>query len=227
MPKPNPITYFDSEGNENLSEVLKVIKRTVQKRPELQGCKVIFLTAEGHGPALAYNMLEQFGQKIIAVTFSPFFCLQRQGKQFHPQISSRVRKFFQGVEIPILTSRLPFESFGGSQSSISSTLKLVNDAFAVFGGSVPLAIQAVLQACDMGHVQVGEVAIVATGDCALLVSASSSAMFLSVERGLCVLEILCKPRRFDISRPKPPQPQTIEASPDVGASENKAKLELP
>jgi hypothetical protein len=211
MPKPSPITYFEREGTDNLPEVLKVIKKTVQRRSELQGCKVVFLTAEGRGPALAYNQLEQYGMKIIAVTFSPSFCIRRGDHLFHPQISPKVTKFFQGVEIPILTSRLPFDPIGGAESAVSQGLKMANDVFAIFGGGVALAVQAVIQACDMGHVKVGELAIVAAGDCALLVSASSSRLFLSPERGLAVLEILCKARTLNITRKKASAPQILEA----------------
>ena len=200
MPKPSPITYFDHEGSENLAVVLRVIKKTLQRRPELRSCKLVFLTAEGRGPALAYNLLAEYEQKIIAVTFSPSFCIRREGRLIHPQISPKAKKFFQGVGIPVLTSRLPFSPIGGIDSSLSASLKVINNVFAVFGGSVPLAVQAILQACDMGSLEVGEIAIVATGDSAMIVSASSSELFLSPDRGLSVLEFLCKPRIFDITR---------------------------
>jgi hypothetical protein len=214
MPKASSITYFDGEGSENLSHVLKVLKRTLDRRVELRSSKIVFLTAEGRGPAMAYSLLEPYDPKIIAVTFAPGACATKDGKPYIPRIPEKARKFFEGVEIPVLSGRLPFDAFGSWASHAESKAKAISDTLALFGGSVPLAVQAVLQACDMGHVGIGEIVFAVTGDCLLLVSASSSAVFLTPSQGLSIHEILCKPRRFTITRKnlQVTTPLTIEAA---------------
>jgi len=214
MPKPNPITYFDTEGSDNLTHVIKILKKTLERRADLRTAKLIFLTSEGRGPAMAYSALEAFDPKIIAVTFAPGACAKKDGKSYVPKIPERARKFFEGVEIPILSSRLPFDALGSWASYAESKSKLIVDTLSLFGGSVHLAIQAVLQACDMGYVEVGELVFAVTGDCVLLVLASSTAVFLTPTQGLVVEEILCKPRRFTITRKAvvPPSPLTIEGN---------------
>jgi hypothetical protein len=46
------IVYFDSEGRQNLEEVLRVVKKALNKREELRSTKLVIFTAEGQGPAI-------------------------------------------------------------------------------------------------------------------------------------------------------------------------------
>jgi len=227
MPKPNPITYFDTEGSDNLAHVIKILKKTLERRTELRTSKLIFLTAEGRGPAMAYSALEAFDPKIIAVTFAPGACAKKDGKPYIPKIPERARKFFEGVEIPILSSRLPLDALGSWTSYADSKSKVIVDTLSLFGGSVHLAIQAVLQACDMGYVEIGELVFAITGDCILLVLASSTALFLTPNQGLVIEEILCKPRRFTLTRRAAAStpPLTIEGNNDsTGEDSQRSKL---
>jgi hypothetical protein len=117
-----------------------------------------------------------------------------------PEISERVRKFFIAFDIPIITNRLPFDDIVGADSH-NHEMALLRNALALFGGSVPLAVQAVLQAADAGHVDIGEQVIAATGDTALLVTASTTRLFLVKDsRGLSINEIICKPRILNMTR---------------------------
>lgn len=196
------IQYFDSEGRDNLPMVVKSIKaylRAIEDEEKPQ--KLIFLTRQGEGPVLAYNQIQTETIKIIAVTFPRFFSgKQSDGSVFTPEIPERIRKFFDGVGIDIITNRLPFDDILGAEAH-NREMTILRDALALFGSSMPLAIQAVLQATDAGKVDPGEQVIVATGDTALLVTASTTRMFLTKdERGLAVKEIICKPRIFDRSR---------------------------
>ncbi|MDR3715207.1 MAG: hypothetical protein P4L51_20535 [Puia sp.] len=171
------------------------------------------MTREGEGPVLAYNQLDTEEIKIIAVTFPPSYAGKRaDGSFFVPEIPERIRKFFKGVGIEIITNRLPFDEILGAEAH-NREMSVLRDALALFGASVPLAIQAVLQATDAGMVDAGEHVIVATGDTALLVTASTTRLFLMKdERGLAVNEIICKPRIFDRSR-KPLPPRLIASEP--------------
>ena len=98
---------------------------------------------------------------------------------------------------------------------------LIRSALEVFGGSMPLAIQAVLQAADCGYVETGEQVIAITSDTAVLITASTTKQFLSNTCGMMVNEIICKPRMFTVSRRSRYLPQrreileTDEASPEI------------
>lgn len=205
MPQQNKIQYFESEGRDHLTSVLKSIKaylrQLVVKRPSTP--KVIFFTRQGEGPMLAYNELSGLDVTIIAVTFPPTFSIRLSDDQlFTPTIPEKVEKFFKGVEIPVIRARLPFDDIHGADAH-NRDLKLIQDSLSIFGGSFPLAIQAVLQATDAGLVSPGEEVVAATADTALVITASTTKLFLSKSSGLAVNEIICKPRNLTMTRPKP------------------------
>lgn len=198
------ICYFEREGKQNLSHVLGVVKRTFTRREDVRSCKLIVFTSLGEGPALAYSRLKEFDPKIIAVTFPPGFSVKRINKEgntveFSPQISDKLRQFFNGVGVTVLSGRLPFEAIDGIDS-IKQQTKLIKDVLSLLGGGFSLCVQAVLQSCDMGAIEIGEKVIAISGDCALLVTASTTKKFLSSEGGLSINEILCKPRNLTLTR---------------------------
>jgi hypothetical protein len=212
MIRSSKIQYFESEGRENLSTVIKCVKaflRTSDTQRILRPKKIVFLTVQGEGPMLAYNQLQSEELQIIAVTFPIGAAeLNEDGKLYRPQVSAKVRDFFNGVRIPIITSRLPFEEILGAEAH-NREMKILRDALGLFGSSMALAIQAVLQATDAGHVEMGEQVIAATGDTAILVTATTTRNLLRQDHlGFSVNEIICKPRMFTISRklPKPTEP---------------------
>ena len=222
MTRPRKVQYFETEGRENLLLVIKSIKaflRPTESQDALLPKKIVFMTREGEGPMLAHSQLQSEELKIIAVTFPRHY----EGKHpddsvFMPEITERVRKFFVAFEIPIITNRLPFDDIIGAESH-NREMALIRNSLAVFGGSIPLAIQAVLQATDAGYVDVGEQVIAATGDTALLVTASTTRLFLAKDsRGFSVNEIICKPRKFDITM-KPIAPQLPEPQKPVAQIE--------
>jgi len=169
----------------------------------------------------AYSQLNGLNVTIIAVTFPRGFHVRISEKDvYYPQIPEQIRKFFTGVEIPVITGRLPFDAMDGADSH-NREMKLLRSAFALFGGSMPLAIQAVLQATDNGLVKTGEQVIAVTSDTAALITASTTEHFLSKNCGMMVNEIICKPRIFSIARRsqylqlRSEMPETKDASPKV------------
>jgi hypothetical protein len=220
------ISYFEQEGRHNLPEVLSRVKSAFGKREDIRACKIVIFTALGEGPALAYNKLKEYDPKIIAVTFPPGYSVKRTNEEGHVietpiYISEKLRKFFDGVGVTVLSAKLPFDGFEGAES-ITQQLKLIKDVLTLFAGGFSLCVQAVLQACDMGAVNIGEKVVAITGDCAALVTASNSAKFLSYESGLSINEILCKPRNFTRTR-KPPQ-QVVKTSGELFPTEREIKL---
>lgn len=198
-PKALSVFYFEDEGRGNLVEVVKVLKRLLRKRADLRTKKFVFFTAFGEGPALAYNHFQEFDVSIIAVTFPRSFTFKSSGKEVHPEIQPKVRAFFDGVGIKVLSGRLPFDSIEGADS-LNRDAKLIKDVLTTICGSFPLCIQSVLQACDMGAIDPGEEVVGVTGDCAAVITASTTDTFLSRENGLVINEILCKPRNLNLAR---------------------------
>jgi hypothetical protein len=222
----NRVTYFEQEGRQNLPEVLNKIKKDFKTREEIRGLKIVIFTSQGEGPALAYNKLKEFTPKIIAVTFPPAFSIKSTGKdgtsiETSIGISENLKQFFAGVQIPVLSARLPFEGFEGAEA-IKQHMKLIKDVLSLFGGGFSLCIQAVLQACDMGAIRVGEKVVALSGDCAAVITASDTGRFLSHSEGLSINEILCKPRNLTISRKPPAEP--VKVSGNLFAIDKEIKL---
>jgi hypothetical protein len=196
------IVYFDREGRENLSQVLRVVKRLFRKRPEVRSYKILVFTAIGEGAALAYNLLQDYNPEIIAVTFPPDFYLMRDGQKVFPQIPEKIKALFDGLHIKVIKSRLPFDEIDGMLMH-NENMRLVKNTLSLFGGGFTQCVQAALQACDHGAVQVGEKVITISGDSAAIMTASTSKQFFSRESGLAINEILCKASNFTIARTTP------------------------
>lgn len=197
------IVYFDSEGRDNLTEVIRVLKQKLKSREDLSRLKLIMFTAAGEGPLMAYSTLQSFDIQIIAVTFPLSFSVKRpDGTQFRPEIPDKLKKFFAGVQIPIIVpATLPFDAIEGIENH-GHQMKLIRDVIAMFAGGFELCIQGVLVACDLGFVEAGERVIAVSGDCAGLITASTTPKFLT-RRGISINEIFCKPRNLTVSRPMP------------------------
>lgn len=195
------IVYFSEEGRQNLDEVLKIVKKQLNKREDLRKCKIVIFTAQGEGPYKAYNKLSEFSAKIIAVTFPHSFVLKRNDQFMHPQIPPKMRQFFVGVGIDVVVPPyLPFDMIEGMEGH-NQQVKLVRDVLSIFGGGFSLCVQAVLCACDAGNVEMGEPVIAISGDVAALVTASTTKRYLNERVGVAVQEIFCKPRELTIVRP--------------------------
>ena len=105
----------------------------------------------------------------------------------------------------IVPDTLPFDEID-EMDGHNQQVKLVRKALAMFGGGFGVCVQAVLRACDAGAVEAGEKVIAIGGDCAALMTASTTPKFLSKE-GISINEIFCKPRNLTIARPVPAPPK--------------------
>jgi uncharacterized protein len=210
--KAQQIVYFDEEGRGNLPVVMRVLKQKLKSREDLRNLKLVIFTAEGEGPLVAYSNLQPFNMKMIAVTFPLSFSVQRKdGSVFQPGIPPKLKRFFDGVQVHVITpARLPFDEIEGIEGH-NHTMKLIRDVVTVFAGGFSLCIQAVMVACDLGFIDAGERVIAVSGDCAGLITASTTKKFLT-RQGISVNEIFCKPRNLTISRPTP-KPEIIPPRP--------------
>ncbi len=194
------IVYFDGEGRDNLPSVLRVVKKALKKREDLRSLKLVIFTSFGEGPLLAYNELSGFDLRIVAVTFPIDFCVKRQdGSSMFPRIPPKLLKFFSGVEIKVLSpAPLPFDQIENLEFH-NQQMKTIRQAISIFGGGFTLCLQAVIRACDAGEVGCGERVLAMSGDCAAIVTASTTSGFLG-SGGLAVNEILCKPHNLTMVR---------------------------
>ncbi len=221
------IHYFESEGRENLPIVIKYVKNYLKTfrlptgdllpgRPN----KIVCMTFRGEGPMLAYHQLFKEDVSIVAVLFPSTYRVVSKDSITYSELPDKVRKFFDSVGIRVIRTRLPFDEITGADAH-NKEMTALKRTLAVFGGSIPLAIQAVLQATDSSEVMSGEQVIAVTSDTALVVTASTTKDFLNPSSGLRVNEILCKPRRYTIAPPIPKPAGTLPApsapvSSDVG-----------
>ena len=199
MNKTTFIIYFEREGRENLTQVLRALKKALTKRPELRSLKIVMLTANGEGPALAYARLADFEPHVIAVTFPPGYSVKRGEEIVKPEIPEKLRIFFQAVGFKIITARLPFDPIANADHH-NADMRLIQNVLRMFGGGFHLCVQAVLSACDHGELALGERVIAVTGDIAAIITASTTEKFLSAAEGLAINEILCKPRNLTLTR---------------------------
>ncbi len=197
------IVYFENEGRkDNWPQVLRLVKGVFQHRPEVHSYKVIIFTAIGEGPAAAYNLLQEWDAKIIAVTMPPDYTFVRDNQKITPRIPPKAKAFFDGVGIPVITARLPFQAIEGATAH-NEQMGLITSVLSLFGGSFAQGVQAVLQTCDHGLVEIGEKVFAVTGDSAAIMTASTTGKFLSRAQGLSINEIICKPRNLTIARGLP------------------------
>lgn len=190
----SPITTttvsFPEAGRENLTHVLKALKKALHRRPTLRTHKIVFFTSYGEGPLQATGLFREHQPEMIAVTF-PRTLTRGENKLPH-EIPSSVKRYLDAFGITVIAARLPFEPMDGARNH-NAEMELINKALSIVSSSMPLCVQAILQACDHGHVLEGELVIGVTGDMAALVSACSTQKFLGKESPFFVKEFLCKP----------------------------------
>ena len=204
------IAYFHEEGRTNLRHVLRLVQRARCKRPELQNLKIVFMTAFGEGPLLATRLFKNNRPKMVAVTFPPTVKLP-DGNPY--VISEQVEAYLRAMKVDLVRARLPFDGFGGNTPADQQML-LIKSILRSFGRSMPMCVEAVLQACDAGLVEEGEDVIGITGDMAAVITASTTSKFLSSQSVFSVREFICKSEK-QVQRPpagaplalSPPQEQ--------------------
>lgn len=167
--------------------------------------RIVIFTATGEGVCAALDEFlprpEYKEIELIAVTFplGKVFT-DKAGKETRVEIASRDDKRFRDAGIPIVRANLPFDPIPSphqDRGPLAQSLSLVGDALNMFGGSMSLCVQAVILACDAGHVELGEHVISLTSDTAILVQATSTRRML---QELIIREILCKPVIMSISK---------------------------
>jgi hypothetical protein len=170
--------------------------------------KIVMFTGTGEGPMYAVEnlLIQEPFSAIQMIAVSP-----PTGKLYKadtsdsesPIVSSGVpparKEFLREIGIPVISAHLPFSR---AQASGTSDWTEAAQALGILGGGVALCVQAVLLACDAGEVQMGERVVAVSADTAISALASRTETFLSPSHGLLVEHFICRPRRYNISKPK-------------------------
>ena len=240
--------YVDGEGRNFMQGC---ISRSIEWCERAGLNKVVIFTGNGDGAHYAAKEIlsrEKYNHiMIIAVTppvgreyrtnpADPASPMVRAG------ISPAMLDELSALGVSVVAAHLPFKGIQIGRER-SSEWTRVAEAYGVLGGGFALCIQAVLVACDAGAVQSGERVVVASADTAFTAIASRTESFLSPKEGLLVEHIICRPLRYQISKPthsmveqmwapiilpelptqnvatEPnPAPASLEASPEIAAT---------
>jgi hypothetical protein len=198
-----PITYYLQEGKVNLRQTIKIaLEAAKAHRVHI----VVVFTSQGDGVRLAFDEIHAPGStmehvRLVAVTFPQgMHFVDDQKAPMHVDISSENKELFQKENIPVVRAHMPFAPippFFKDRGVLANDLSLVENALNIFGGSMSLCVQAVLMACDAGHVSIGDHVVACTSDTAILAKATCTTRLLTE---FVVREILCKPALFDIGK---------------------------
>ncbi len=200
--------YLPTEGASSLRACLDA---TFEGCRALGVRKVIIFTAIGTGPLIAVkdylSKPENAGMQVIAVTPPAGRAYIADTRNEAPEIvhaglAPDVRAKLKKAGVGVVSGRLPFKPILGPNGERADTWHAVEQALSVMGGGLPYCIQATLMACDAGHVVAGERVAAMSADTSIVAWATHSESFLSPRTGLIVDVMLCRPRVFDVSKPK-------------------------
>jgi hypothetical protein len=193
--------YFDGEGRAYMQACLAHAFRWAF-RHNIRA--VVIFTGTGEGPLYAVqNLATEYpiGQ-VVAVTppSGRAYLADPRDKEsgvVRAGLAPPLRAFLQEMGVFVVSAHQPFKAVAGASGSPWAN---VDAALSILGGGAPLCVQAALVACDAGAVLTGERIVVATADTAISMVASRTDMFLSQTEGLLIEHVICRPRRYDISK---------------------------
>jgi hypothetical protein len=187
-------TYFWNEGKANLDDCLRISFEAAKIQ---QISKIVIFTGVGQGVRAAvddFRSQEQYKHiSIVAVTFP-------HGHPHPKDISEEDLRWMSANSIPLVRAHLPFDPIRAQYKGhgiLGQDYSLIGNIVSIFGGGMSLAIQAILMACDAGHVGKGEHVISLTADTSILARSAPSSHLLT---DFIVREVFCKPVLMDISK---------------------------
>jgi hypothetical protein len=176
------IVYFENAGEQNTSEVLRLVK----ERANARGIdKVILASTRGN---TARSAMEAFANTNIRLVVIPWqFGFMGQAQQFPKELVSELEA--KGYHVHFGTMLFHTEDFYGSR-----TPRAMANLLRVFCEGIKVCIEILLMACDSGLALAGENVIVIAGtgagaDTAVLAAAAPTTKL----KELHIREIICKP----------------------------------
>ncbi len=175
------IVYFEKAGEENTSEVL----RLVRERANARGIdKVILASTRGN---IAHSAMESFANTNIKLIVIPWQFGFNETQQFPRELVSELEA--QGHQVHFGTMLFHTEDFYGSR-----TPRAMANLLRMFCQGIKVCVEILLMAADGGLAVTGEKVIAIAGttagaDTAVLATAAPSTKLA----GLHISEIICKP----------------------------------
>lgn len=186
---------FDREGKQNLAETIRIVARASN---EMGIDKILVFTSEGDGIASLHKKLKRF-QSLFAVTFPHEMIANdpEKGPFFIGLASALRRNELRNIGVTIIQGTMPFGPLGDTQPEWLMGLSM---GLGILGGGLQLCVQAILMACDAGHLNATERCVVMSADTAVIARAGHSNNFFRKSSTLAIEHILCKPQFYQISR---------------------------
>lgn len=189
------IRYFPSEGRRHRLATFRACKGRLRAGDVK---KLIIFSLDGTSVFEALKTLGSLKTKIIAASFPPELVpsLDDPAKQTQAGITGETYTRLQRRGVTIVQGTMPLrevlipDTRDVKYEAIRRTLWLVS-------GGMELCVEAVLMACDAGHVDSGEIVMACAADTAIVARASRTPALLSAFE---VQEVICKPRRLTVVR---------------------------
>jgi hypothetical protein len=175
------IIYFEKQGKENTTNVIRLIKERAQTR----GIKRVVLASTRGDTARA--AAESFKETELRLVIIPWQYGFRDTQPFPQELITDLQK--KGHRVHFGTMLFHTEDLYGIK-----TPQVMANLLRTFGQGIKVCVEIILMACDGGCIEIGEkvIAVAGTGagaDTAIVATASPSTRMT----GLRIHEIICKP----------------------------------
>ena len=187
-------TYFWQEGKSNLHDCLRISFEAATKHDVN---KIVIFTGAGDGVKSAWKDFlsqEQYAHiSLVAVTFP-------NGHSHAHLFLREDLEWLDQKKITLVRAHLPFDPIRSQYQGhgiLGQDFSLLGNVLSIFGGSMSLAVQAVLMACDAGAISKGENVIALTSDTSIMVRSAPTSHLLT---DFIVREVFCKAVLLDISK---------------------------
>jgi hypothetical protein len=175
------IIYFEKQGKENTTNVIRLIKERAQTR----GIKrVVLASTRGDTARAAAESFKDTNLRLVIIPWQYGF---RDTQPFPQELVVELQE--KGHRVHFGTMLFHTEDLYGIK-----TPQVMANLLRTFGQGIKVCVEIILIACDGGCIEIGEKVIAAAGtgagaDTAIVATASPSTKMM----GLRIHEIICKP----------------------------------
>jgi hypothetical protein len=175
------IIYFEKQGKENTTNVIRLIKERAQARAIK---KVVLASTRGDTAKIAAESFKDTGLHLVIIPWQYGF---QETQPFPKELVVELHGI--GHQVHFGTMLFHTEDLYGIK-----TPQIMANLLRIFGQGIKVCVEIIMMACDGGCLEIGEKVIAVAGsgagaDTAIVATASSSTKM----KGLRVHEIICKP----------------------------------
>lgn len=183
------ITYFDNEGQNNLTVTMRVVAEAMIAREDLTA--VIF-TSQGEGLRMIANHQPELKERLIGISYPT---------GVDDEIDKRTESLHQLERdgFKLLVAKPPFREIMLPRHE-DPKLSSIREALRLFGGGMILCVEAILMARDSDLLKDNQTVVAACSDTAIIATATRAEFLFYPPLGMEIQEILCKPGKLTISR---------------------------